>query len=93
VIAIVFACRICQFQVKELPARQYSTELVDIERSRSSNSGSQAVFSAAAVDWICCAVAAHQGVPPTAIRQGDNVTLQVQNNGNNSYYTNYVQIN
>jgi outer membrane lipoprotein SlyB len=34
----------------------------------------------------------NQGVSPTSIRQGDNVTLQVQNNGNNSYYTNYVQI-
>jgi uncharacterized protein YcfJ len=35
----------------------------------------------------------NQGVSPTAIRQGDNVTLQLQNNGNNTYYTNYVQIN
>jgi hypothetical protein len=35
----------------------------------------------------------NQNVAPTSIRQGDNVTLQVQNNGNNSYYTNYVQIN
>jgi hypothetical protein len=35
----------------------------------------------------------NQNVAPTSIRQGDNVTLQVQNNGNNAYYTNYVQIN
>jgi outer membrane lipoprotein SlyB len=34
----------------------------------------------------------NQSVPPTSIRQGDNVTVQVQNNGNNYYYTNYVQI-
>jgi outer membrane lipoprotein SlyB len=34
----------------------------------------------------------NQTVPATAIRQGDNVTLQLQNNGNNSYYTNYIQI-
>jgi outer membrane lipoprotein SlyB len=35
----------------------------------------------------------NQGVPPTSIRQGDNVTVQVQNNGSNTYYTNYVRIN
>ena len=35
----------------------------------------------------------NQNVPPTSIRQGDNVTLQVQNNGSNAYYTNYIQIN
>jgi hypothetical protein len=34
----------------------------------------------------------NQTVPATAIRQGDNVTLQLQNNGNTSYYTNYIQI-
>ncbi|MGH7602585.1 MAG: hypothetical protein ACRENK_01155 [Gemmatimonadaceae bacterium] len=34
----------------------------------------------------------NQAVSPTSIRQGDNVTLQLQNNGNNNYYTNYVQI-
>ncbi|MGH7650265.1 MAG: hypothetical protein ACREMS_00330 [Gemmatimonadaceae bacterium] len=34
----------------------------------------------------------NQSVPPTSIRQGDNVTLQLQNYGNNSYYTNYIQI-
>lgn len=34
----------------------------------------------------------NQTVSPASIRQGDNVTLQLQNNGNNSYYTNYVQI-
>jgi outer membrane lipoprotein SlyB len=33
----------------------------------------------------------NQAVPPTSIRTGDNVTLNVQNNGN-SYYTNYIQI-
>jgi hypothetical protein len=35
----------------------------------------------------------NQGYPATAIRQGDNVTARIQSNGNNSYYTDYVQIN
>jgi hypothetical protein len=34
-----------------------------------------------------------QSYPATAIRQGDNVTATVQNNGNNAYYANYIQIN
>jgi hypothetical protein len=34
-----------------------------------------------------------QNYPATAIRQGDNVTATVQNNGNNAYYANYIQIN
>lgn len=35
----------------------------------------------------------NQSYPATAIRQGDNVTANVQSTGNNSYYTSYVQIN
>jgi hypothetical protein len=35
----------------------------------------------------------NQAYPPTAIRQGDNVTARIQVAGNNSYYTDYVQIN
>jgi hypothetical protein len=35
----------------------------------------------------------NQNYPATAIRQGDNVTARIQNNGNNSYYANYIQIN
>jgi hypothetical protein len=35
----------------------------------------------------------NQAYPPTAIRQGDNVTARIQVVSNNSYYTDYVQIN
>jgi len=35
----------------------------------------------------------NQSYPATSIRQGDNVTARIQSNGNNSYYTDYVQIN
>lgn len=35
----------------------------------------------------------NQNYPATAIRQGDNVTARVQNNGNNAYYADYIQIN
>ncbi|GAC1455285.1 MAG: hypothetical protein PVSMB1_04720 [Gemmatimonadaceae bacterium] len=35
----------------------------------------------------------NQSYPATAIRQGDNVTANVQSSGNNTYYTSYVQIN
>ena len=34
-----------------------------------------------------------QSYPASAIRQNDNVTARIQNNGNNNYYTDYVQIN
>jgi hypothetical protein len=34
-----------------------------------------------------------QGYPANAIRQGDNVSVTIQNNGNNNYYASYVQIN
>lgn len=35
----------------------------------------------------------NQSYPASSIRQGDNVTARIQNNGNNAYYTDYVQIN
>jgi len=35
----------------------------------------------------------NQTYPPTSIRQGDNVTARIVNNGNNSYYSDYIQIN
>jgi hypothetical protein len=35
----------------------------------------------------------NQVLAPTSLRQGDNVTARIQNNGNNSYYTDYVQVN
>ena len=35
----------------------------------------------------------NQAYPATAIRQGDNVTARVQSNGNNAYYSDYIQIN
>jgi len=35
----------------------------------------------------------NQAYPATAIRQGDNVTARIQNNGNNAYYSDYIQIN
>ncbi len=35
----------------------------------------------------------NQAYPPTAIRQGDNVTARIQNTGNNAYYSDYIQIN
>ncbi len=35
----------------------------------------------------------NQSYPPTSIRQGDNVTARIQNNGNNAYYADYIQIN
>jgi hypothetical protein len=35
----------------------------------------------------------NQAYPASSIRQGDNVTARVQSNGNNGYYTDYVQIN
>jgi hypothetical protein len=35
----------------------------------------------------------NQPYPATAIRQGDNVSARIVNNGNSSYYTDYVQIN
>lgn len=35
----------------------------------------------------------NQSYPATAIRQNDNVTMRIQTNGNNNYYTDYVQIN
>ncbi|MDQ6690254.1 MAG: hypothetical protein M3Z18_07065 [Gemmatimonadota bacterium] len=35
----------------------------------------------------------NQAYPPTAIRQGDNVTARIQAVNNNNYYTDYVQIN
>jgi outer membrane lipoprotein SlyB len=35
----------------------------------------------------------NQAYPPNAIRQGDNITARVQVVSNNSYYTDYVQIN
>ena len=35
----------------------------------------------------------NQNYPATAIRQGDNVTANIQNNGNNNYYANYIRIN
>jgi hypothetical protein len=35
----------------------------------------------------------NQVLPPSSIRQGDNVNARVQNNGNNNYYTDYVQVN
>ena len=34
-----------------------------------------------------------QGYPANSIRQGDNVSATIQNNGNNNYYASYVQIN
>src|ERR1700674_1234735 len=34
-----------------------------------------------------------QHTRPTAIRKNHNVTARIQNNGNNNYYTDYVQIN
>jgi hypothetical protein len=34
-----------------------------------------------------------QGYPANSIRQGDNVSVTIQNNGNNTYYASYVQIN
>jgi hypothetical protein len=35
----------------------------------------------------------NQSYPANAIRQGDNVSATIQNNGNNNYYASYVQIN
>lgn len=35
----------------------------------------------------------NQNYPATSIRQGDNVTARIRNNGNNNYYADYVQIN
>jgi outer membrane lipoprotein SlyB len=35
----------------------------------------------------------NQNYPPTSIRQGDNVTARIVSNGNNSYYSDYIQIN
>ena len=35
----------------------------------------------------------NQSYPANSIRQGDNVTARIQSNGNNGYYTDYVQIN
>jgi hypothetical protein len=35
----------------------------------------------------------NQSYPANAIRQGDNVSATIQTNGNNNYYTSYVQIN
>jgi len=35
----------------------------------------------------------NQSYPATAIRQGDNVTARIVSNGNNSYYSDYIQIN
>lgn len=35
----------------------------------------------------------NQSYPATAIRQNDNVSLRIQTNGNNNYYTDYIQIN
>jgi len=34
-----------------------------------------------------------QGYPANAIRQNDNVSVTIQNNGNNNYYASYVRIN
>jgi hypothetical protein len=34
-----------------------------------------------------------QGYPANSIRQNDNVSVTIQNNGNNNYYASYVQIN
>ncbi|MGZ3333438.1 MAG: hypothetical protein ACXU9O_15950 [Gemmatimonadaceae bacterium] len=34
-----------------------------------------------------------QSYPANSIRQGDNVSVTIQNNGNNNYYASYVQIN
>ena len=34
----------------------------------------------------------NQTLPPSSIRQGDTVNARVQNNGNNTYYTDYVQV-
>jgi hypothetical protein len=34
-----------------------------------------------------------QAYPPTAIRLGDNVTARIQNNGNNTNYSDYIHIN
>lgn len=35
----------------------------------------------------------NQSYPATAIRVGDNVTARIQSNGNNAYYSDYIQIN
>jgi hypothetical protein len=35
----------------------------------------------------------NQVLAPTSLRQGDNVSARIQANGNNSYYTDYVQVN
>jgi hypothetical protein len=35
----------------------------------------------------------NQNYPANSIRQGDNVSATIQNNGNNNYYASYVQIN
>lgn len=35
----------------------------------------------------------NQTYPATSIRQGDNVTARIQSNGNNAYYSDYIQIN
>ena len=34
-----------------------------------------------------------QSYPANSIRQNDNVSVTIQNNGNNNYYASYVQIN
>ena len=34
-----------------------------------------------------------QGYPANSIRQNDNVSVTIQNNGNNNYYASYVRIN
>jgi hypothetical protein len=34
-----------------------------------------------------------QAYPANSIRQNDNVSVTIQNNGNNNYYASYVQIN
>lgn len=34
-----------------------------------------------------------QGYPANSIRQGDNVSVTIQNNGNNNYYASYVRVN
>jgi hypothetical protein len=35
----------------------------------------------------------NQSYPANSIRQNDNVTARIQSNGNNGYYTDYIQIN
>ena len=70
--------------VREVDARNQQVNIQD-------NSSGQSLW--VQYDNRTQVVYRNQSYPANSIRQGDNVTARIQSNGNNSYYSDYIQIN